>query len=264
MYTAATQWETLGDLDFCIDIGDIVEGTSIDPQAELAEITTVVTDNYTGDMHYCFGNHEAGIWDADWTDYTNIISLPGNAISNWVTGLPAGWPDTTAYSFDVNGIHFIILCTNSGQLTVGEEAAQLTWLQTDLAATSLPVVVFSHLALHFTDNRPKYRDYANVQTELEAVAGQVCVSGHIHPIPELYSFANTINDIQYFDLRGNLIGPSDASTPDTTLNGDAAFYVFTVIPNAVKGDSRMKANVQIECYFRDTTMDKVYDTYGAF
>lgn len=272
MTNFAATMEARGDIDFCIDLGDIVDDqiTSGQELTELTEITDALEADWTGDMHYVIGNHEIAIWYADFTDYeSEITQTPPDGGNFWTTGKPAGYPDTTAYSFDNNGIHFVVMIGHAWDDPPTVEAAVLTWLDADLAATSLPIVVFCHtyLSTIMGNGIAEYNDAADVQATLENYNVQAVIQGHMHAVPRKNDFLWVKNEIPYYHLRGNCSGPMDGSTPDTDVGKDPAFYVFDIRPDAAQGRDRVKANISVVCYFTPTDdlniygMDKNFDTY---
>ncbi len=244
MAAFAVAMESRGDIDFCIDLGDIVNSASYDDNNELTEITDALENNWSGQMHYLIGNHEYDIWSNNWTGYeAEILQYPPDMNDYWSVGKLAGYPITTSYSFVKKGVHFVVL----GCMTGSACETQRAWLNNNLAATSLPIVLFSHHHLHNGAASPPARrgDWREIQAILESYNVQAVLQGHLHPIPEVTDSLYIKSGIPYFNLRGNLLGPPDGSTP---VPSDAAYYVFGIQPNAVQGKGRLAALIIVKGY----------------
>ncbi|HEY2358503.1 MAG TPA: metallophosphoesterase [Phenylobacterium sp.] len=95
-----------------------------------------------------------------------------------------GW-----YSFDHSGVHFVAL-VNVKALKAGGMgslgAAQLTWLQNDLAgrSASTPIVVFTHIPLWtvYADWGWGTDDAAQAMTLLKRFGSVTVLNGHIHQV----------------------------------------------------------------------------------
>lgn len=134
------------------------------------------------------------------------------------------------YSWDAGGVHFIALDAGyrtDGHDYTGEPAsggydwrdanlppAELAWLKNDLAATALPVIVFSHQLLNPQDRiRPHFntgviiRNADAVRTILEDSGRVLAVfSGHYHG-----GGAQQVGGIHYVVLQGNIAYGNDLS-----------------------------------------------------
>jgi predicted phosphodiesterase len=170
--------------------GDIIDHyTSTEPQAliDLGKIKEALNGM---DAHFVLGNH-----DQDKLTKSQISS---------VTHKTAGH-----YSFDKNGIHFIILDANyssddnNAHYGAGGFAwnvnyippAERTWLAADLAATTLPTLVFCHYRLdeagdYSVSNRTAIRTILENSGKVKAV-----FAGHNH-----INETNTINGIKYITM----------------------------------------------------------------
>jgi len=245
-----------GNVDFCIDGGDMIDDRCTDVEAELAEAEAAFSDNCSVDMHYVLGNWEVSEFKADWTKYTAIIDqTPPGGGNFWTTGKPATWPATTAYSFDVNGVHFVVIGEAETGWSDAEKAALVTWLAADLAATSYPCVVFSHrtldsqnigvLSYHAVRNDGAWGN--GIRTTMEASGKvQLVMTGHRHPSPESHPYRFMENDIVYLRCRANCIGPVDGSTPQAD---DAAYYVVGFTPSTHAGTNQERATIHVECNY---------------
>jgi hypothetical protein len=244
MAAFAEAMEVRGDIDFCVDLGDIVDKkASYEPSVELMEITDALENNWSGEIHYVVGNHEYAIWSGGWLLYKEVIPQdPPGMNDYWVEGKPTGCPTSLSYSFVKNGIHFVIL----GHVDSCLYEAQRTWLNNNLAATSLPIVVFSHVHLHDSAGWLATRDdWQEIQAILESYNVQAVLQGHVHPIPEVTDFLYVKSGIPYFNLRGSLLGPLDGSYPAPS---DNAYYVFEIEPNAAQGKNRQAALITVKGY----------------
>ena len=121
------------DVDFIIQLGDFCQ-----PQ-EYNETFMGIWNSFEGPKFHVLGNHDM---DNDTDDgYTREYAKT-------YLNMPAQY-----YSFDVIGYHFIVLDGNDRTDPpqpgyahfIGEE--QKEWLVRDLAASRLPVVIFSHQSL---------------------------------------------------------------------------------------------------------------------
>jgi hypothetical protein len=239
-------------VDMCLDLGDILELLTETPSTMLGQMRTADL-NFTGDWHYVLGNHEIHIWEANFTNYVAIIpQTPPGMLNYWTEGegKPSGYPDTTAYSFDKCGVHCVVLGTKY-EWESDVQTALRVWLIADLAATTLPIIAFTHF--HLDDTRGAsssyYPDFAAIQDIFEAYNVQAVIAGHQHQVPYKSDFVNVINGIPYYHLRGNCSGPMDGSTPDTDNGEDAAFYIFEIVPNAYYEGGRWKANIKVTCLY---------------
>ena len=86
------------------------------------------------------GNHDSRPSNGDGTAYLDAFTLPTNGAS------PA-YPDHAEryYSFDYGRVHFVALDTEFAFQDATRRAEQLSWLESDLAATSQPwKIAFFH------------------------------------------------------------------------------------------------------------------------
>lgn len=224
-----------GDVDFCIQMGDFVDGSA--NNTILERIVQVVTDsNWTGLWYNMLGNHEQGIWGLDFSDYESRIN---NSLYDdpYVQNSA-----DMGYSFDVEGIHFVVMFA-TGLTGPGSPdwTAQDAWLIANLAATSLPVVILIHadpsgnlgdLSGYTTDHDDELRTIFENSGKVQAV-----ISGHYH----WAGFDIVINNIPYYHLRGSVLS-------DTSEDSHNAYYLFEIIPNAVYTANGMKANIKITGY----------------
>lgn len=194
-------------VDFIIELGDLVDTLvdDKDPMENLNEIESIFTGFY-GPQYHVLGNHE---FDNVERSYL-LMSLDN-------TGIPAG---ETYYSFDRNGIHCVVL---DADYTVAEPHSpfdmqdpddpfwnwkdawlpqtELDWLVTDLAASNLPTVVFTHQLLHRDSTEDHTIKNADVVRAILENDGQVLgvFSGHDHR-----GEIAVRNGIHYCVLEGNV------------------------------------------------------------
>ena len=120
-------------LDFIIQMGDFCI-----PKPENQDFLNIF-NNYAGEKHHVLGNHDT---DGGFTRE--------EAMTFW--NMKAKY-----YSFDKNGIHFVILDGNDPNPKpfegynrfIGPE--QMAWLKNDLIQTKFPVIIFSHQTLENED-----------------------------------------------------------------------------------------------------------------
>ena len=230
---------------FFIQAGDWNDLNNTDPAQVIIDAEAVVAGGaYAGPYLTVIGNHErvfVGSWAADY--FANLLG--------WASGEASysAWTDNDddndavagkAYSVDVDGFHVIVLYATTSTHTF--TAGQKTWLTTDLAANSLPVIVFTHAWISDVRPAPSNADYANipngsdVRTILEADSNvQAVFQAHFHGSHA----AAVINDIWY------LHGWGSVNAPGAT---DNAYYLVKIIPDAYYGTSRNRANVKLTRY----------------
>ncbi len=135
-------------VDFVVELGDYKDqDIQPDPEKTLSYLRTIeaVFAGFKGPRYHVLGNH-----DEDSLTKAEFLGVAGNS------GIPA---DRTYYSFDVRGVHFVVLDPNfrSDGKEFGRGAfawedcnlppAELDWLKADLAAGQGPAVVFIHQQL---------------------------------------------------------------------------------------------------------------------
>jgi len=142
---------------------------------------------YSGTRHHVLGNHDM---DGGFTREQAAAYY----------GMPH-----THYSFDMKGVHFVILDGNEpGGKRQGYKryiaVVQRKWLAEDLARTSLPTIVFSHQPL---DTGAGVENCAAVRRILERAVGPAgarkvlaCFCGHFHD-----DYMTTINGISYIRIN---------------------------------------------------------------
>ena len=210
-------------IDFVIELGDYVDlldaGNGKDPLTNLAEVESVFT-SFSGPTYHVLGNHE-------FDNLTREQLLPN--LRNGTDASPIN-PASTWYSFDQGGLHYVVLDADyygyddpAGSIEPfdmgGPQSwtnayipdAQKQWLIADLAASSLPTVLFTHQTM----NRDDYKNHniknaSEIRAILETDGDVLAVfSGHDHQ----GDYAE-IKGIHYFVLQGN-VGATDYISWDT-------------------------------------------------
>lgn len=192
-------------VDFLVELGDFKDQD--DPALEEKTISHLraiekVFQRFQGPKYHVVGNH-----DVDSISKKQFLEN----ISN--TNIPAG---SAYYSFDSRGIHCIALDANyreddtaydHGNFTWTDThipPPQLEWLRHDLAATSLPAIVFVHQLLDgtgglYVDNAEEIRDILQVSGKVLAV-----FQGHKHT-----GDYNIIEGIHYYTLKAMVVGSGE-------------------------------------------------------
>ncbi len=150
--------------DFIVFTGDLTHTTDdpVERRRRLAEFKSIVADLKVKTVRFMPGEHDA--------------SLDAGAAYQEYFG-------DTHYSFDHQGVHFIVLDNVSDPgARIGD--AQLAWLQADLVPRdkAAPIVVFTHRPLF--DLAPKWdwatRDGAKAMALLMPYENVTVFYGHIH------------------------------------------------------------------------------------
>lgn len=269
-YTAALAVFESESVDIVINPGDLLTaGTSTGGWPEAMDDLMAIRDATTRTFADTLGNHERALDAAAQFSYTDFwAKIDGSNLPVVRENVWEADSDELAYTFEINGIRFIILNANAvvqGGNTIGSSVSQQTWL-TDVALnTTLPCVVLVHTLL--TENAlyayANEKNPATVRGLLEATSGQVqaVISGHFHrnTIAGYGSEAvmEIINGIPYFNLRGSVLGAEDGDSSDTATTADSAFYTMTIVPEAVGTPKR--ANIELIAY--EKGIGKVYTSY---
>jgi len=211
-------------------------GDAVDSSGGRTELQAFITDagDLTMDLLNVTGNHEISAIDTV-ADYYTDISGKQATMANVATDVN-GWK---SYTYDVDDTRFVVIHVPS--VGVGGGAVNSThtdWLNTQLNATDMPVVILSHGPLF------EISDYSwSYPSNHETVRGiidtyknvQVCLSGHWH-----FNHKNAIyNDIWYRSFWGSILAPSPS---------DNAYYIIEIEPSTVWTPNGYKANVSITGY----------------
>lgn len=191
--------------DFLIELGDFKdEARPATQESTLAGLRAIegVFKGFKGRRYHVLGNHD-----------TDSISK-GQFLANVVnTDIPR---DSKHYSFDLNGLHLVVLDANyradgadydRGNFDwtdANVPKAQLDWLRQDLGGTSAPVIVFVHQQLdgqgsHCVKNAADVRKILQEHRKVLAV-----FQGHNHA--GQYS---RIEGIHYYTLKAMVEGQGE-------------------------------------------------------
>ncbi|MBK7028034.1 MAG: metallophosphoesterase [Bacteroidales bacterium] len=189
-------------VDFLIELGDFKD-MSQPPSEEKALIFLYriekVFREFKGPVYHVLGNH-----DMDCITKEQFQSVTVN------TGIPSG---QSYYSFDVKGIHCIVLDANydslgkdfsKGQFDWGDpnfSEKELSWLKKDLRKAKGPTLVFCHQLMdgegsYYVNNASKARKLMENSGKVVAV-----FQGHYHE-----GQYRMINDIHYYTLKALVDG----------------------------------------------------------
>ena len=174
--------------DFIIELGDF--GIPDQKYAHLFDIW----NSFPGEKYHVIGNHEmdGGTSREAAVSYRKM--------------------ENSYYSFDKNGFHFIVLDANDKidpkakgyKQYIGAE--QQNWLKENLAATTLPTVIFSHQGLTISPGAEESYGVENFK-EIQAILTThnqknpsakviACFNGHTH-----YDYAEKVNNIWYVTIN---------------------------------------------------------------
>jgi len=173
--------------DFIIQLGDFCR--PVEKNRELMAIW----NRFPGAKHHVIGNHDMdGGFSRD------------QVVDFWEA-------KGKYYSFDKNGLHFVVLDTNENEFNtlknpltkygsfIGD--AQLQWLENDLKKTKYPSIIFCHHGLDNdmtgVENASKARFILEtVNRESKSKKILAVFSGHHHQ-----DYVNVINDIHYIQIN---------------------------------------------------------------
>jgi hypothetical protein len=192
-------------VDFLIELGDLKDqGSPATEEATLKYLTTIekAYGQFTGPRYHVLGNH-----DVDSISKKQFLDQVEN------TGIAK---ETTYYSFDSKGFHFVVLDANykadgsdydHGNFDWTDSNVPLKvldWLRKDLLSSSNPVIVFVHQQLDVAGstgvkNAVKLRQALQDNKRVLAV-----FQGHHHP--GHYSY---IEGIHYYTLKAMVEGSAE-------------------------------------------------------
>ncbi|MBI9016748.1 MAG: metallophosphoesterase [Phycisphaerae bacterium] len=190
-------------VDFIIELGDLKDmSDSKDPQEAIKYLQRAEKQmaEFNGPRYHVLGNH-----DMDCITKTQFLS---NIVNS---GIDA---NKTYYSFDVKGVHFVVLDANfnsdSSDYANGNfdwtdaniTEKQLSWLENDLGADQSKTIVFVHQLLDGS-GAVYVNNAAQVRNILEKSGRVIAVfQGHHHA-----GDYSKINGIEYFTVKGMVEGP---------------------------------------------------------
>jgi len=190
------------EVDFLVELGDFkdedvpsVEANTISYlQAIEAELT-----GFRGPVYHVIGNHDL--------DSISKAQFLANVENTGIT------PELSYYSFDFNGLHFVVLDAN--YMSSGADydhgnfnwtdtnipTAERLWLEQDLTLADGPVIILTHQLLHGTGSH-HVNNAADIRRILEASGKVLAVfQGHDHVGAYL-----EIGGIHYYALKAMVEG----------------------------------------------------------
>jgi predicted phosphodiesterase len=192
-------------VDFLIELGDFKDH-DIPPNKinSLLYLQTIenLFQQFKGPKYHVIGNHDLeGISKEDFLKIADNSKIPANS---------------TFYSFDLNGMHFIVLDANfrsdgtdyrNGNFDWRDTnipSAEVDWLKMDLEATGKPVVAFIHQQLDCegdlcVNNAEEVRSILDNSSKAIAV-----FQGHNHK-----GHYSQIKGIHYYTLKAMVDGSGD-------------------------------------------------------
>jgi predicted phosphodiesterase len=192
-------------VDFLVELGDFKDQNN--PPIEQKTITYLravekIFQKFNGPNYHVLGNH-----DMDSISKEQFLSNVEN------TGID---PAKSYYSFDFNGVHFVVLDANYKSdgtdynhgnfdwTDANIPPVELNWLRQDLAAARGPTIVFIHQLLDGTG-----QVYVKNATEIRKVleqSGKVTAVFQGHHHEGSYSY---IEGIHYYTLKAMVEGPGE-------------------------------------------------------
>jgi len=178
--------------DMLIDLGDRISNADHDTDIGLMRDVMAVFDPVEIPRAHLLGNHDR-----------HYLSLAENEA---ILGQPLG-----SRSIDMKGWHLVFWQIDlSGRFPDNPIPADsdLDWLRADLAATTLPAVIFTHVPLdgasmtgnYYFQNNPASATLQHIARARQVIedAGNVvlCVAGHVH-----WNNATSIDGIRYLTVQ---------------------------------------------------------------
>jgi predicted phosphodiesterase len=189
----------LQEVDFMVHLGDFKNGAQDRNLENLRRIESEY-GRFIGPRYHVLGNH-----DMDSISKTDFQSVVKN------TGIS---PDLTFYSFDRNGIHFVVLDANftaKGEpynqgnfhwTDANIPEYQLEWLENEMISSDKPVVIFVHQLLDRDEGSHYINNAAEVRRILESNRNVLIIfQGHQHN-----GQYHMINNIHYYTLKAMVEG----------------------------------------------------------
>ena len=206
-------------VDFIIQLGDFCMADK--KNKDFLKIWST----YKGPNYHVLGNH-----DMDRHSKPEMLDF-------W--GMPK-----TYYSYDVEGIHFIVLDANflfddggfidydranfyvDSSLRTFINDEQIEWFKADLEATALPTIIFSHQSLWHYQWGVKNR--LMVQKIMEAHKNKVicCMNGHNH-----IDYHHHQNGIDYLEINSMSYQWMEDKYKNTTRYPKEMYESYTWLPN---------------------------------
>jgi calcineurin-like phosphoesterase family protein len=201
-------------VDFLIELGDFKDQNSPAREEETLEYLVLMEKIYAqfnGARYHVLGNH-----DVDSISKQQFLDHVQN------TGI---LKESTYYSFDSKGFHFIVLDANYKSDESNYDRGnfhytdtniplkQIDWLKKDLASSSTPVIVFVHQQLDITGNAA-VNNAAQIRQVLQDSKKTIAVfQGHHHA--GHYSY---IEGIHYYTLKAMVEGSGKENNSYAIVN----------------------------------------------
>ena len=210
-------------VDFLVELGDLKDqdkSPAEDKTLTYLRAVESVLQQFQGPTYHVLGNH-----DVDSLSKQQFLSCVDN------TGIEAG---RSYYSFDVKGLHCIVLDANYGAdgrdydhgnfswTTAHVAAHEIDWLKRDLASCRRPTIVFIHQLLGGT-GPVSVKNAARVRRVLESSGYVLAVfQGHHHEGAYV-----RINGIHYYTLKAVVEshGPENNSYAIVEVHADHGLIV---------------------------------------
>ncbi len=211
----ANEW----DADIVVDLGDRISDRDNKTDRGLTADVAGVFQRVGVQRRHILGNHDLEFMTAEEGEELLGVSMLSESI-------------------DVNGYHLVFWQADTHidrgcgfQL----KTEDLEWLTADLAATSLPSIVFSHVPLDGSDmtgnyyfeanpDLSRYTDTSRIREVLRDAGNVVlCVAGHVH-----WNKLNTVDGIPYLSLQSLTesftTAPDPAGAWSTIQIGDEIYW----------------------------------------
>ncbi len=196
---------------FLVELGDLIDAAdSVELEKSYLKTVDREFSAICKDRHYVLGNHCVDTLQKD-----EFLGAVGQ--------------DKSYYSFDRNGVHFVVLdaCFRSDGTPYGRRnsvwtdanipPAELEWLASDLASSSGNVIVFAHQRLDVANNHG-VKNGAEVRRIIEASGRVLAVfQGHSHQ-----NDLTEVNGIHYCTMVAMVEGAGNENNGYSMISLDVA------------------------------------------
>ncbi|QDV47637.1 Calcineurin-like phosphoesterase superfamily domain protein [Stieleria neptunia] len=193
-------------IDCLVELGDLIDAAeTVETEQRYLRTINRTFSAICDDRHYVLGNH-----CVDTLKKEEFLGSVGQSDSY--------------YSFDRNGVHFVVLdsCFRADGQPYGRKNFQWTdanvpqdeldWLQEDLAGTDNPTIIFAHQRLDVSNNHG-VKNNADVRKILESSGKVLAVfQGHSHQ-----NDLNEIEGIHYCTLVAMVEGSGEENNGYSTM-----------------------------------------------